>query len=248
MSRIRTTHALAALALVAAGAPPLIAHAGAAVKGGHCAPVAHAGGEWRSYGGNYSNTRNQTLEKTITPITATTLKPAFVFSAAKAGGTGDFTGTPIIADGCMFMGSNAGYVFAANADTGAPVWTTKLPGDGDGITASVNVTDGVVYAAVSRIGSPYVIALDEATGAIKWSTQIDNQVGADDYGSPVIFDGVLFEGVSGGSAELGDQSDRYAFQGAFVLIETRNDPANGVVAGTILKKTHTGHPPPPPHE
>src|SRR5437763_2384619 len=183
MSRIRTTHVVVALALVAAGAPPLVTYARAATPHATCAPVAHAGGEWRSYGGNYSNTRNQTLEKTITPITATTLKPAFVFSAAKAGGTGDFTGTPVIADGCMFMGSNAGWVFAANADTGAPVWSTKLPGDGDGITGSVNVTDGVVYAAVSRIGQPYVIALDEATGVVKWSTQIDNQQGSDTFGS-----------------------------------------------------------------
>src|SRR5204863_2434070 len=180
------THALVALALVAAGAPPLVVFAGAATTKASCAPVAHTGGEWRSYGGNYSNTRNQTHESTITPLAASTLKPAFVFSAAKAGGTGDFTGTPVIADGCLFMGSNAGWVFAANADTGAPVWSTQLPGDGDGISSSVNVTDGVVYAAVSRIGSPYVVALDEATGAIKWSTQIDNQQGSDTFGSPVV--------------------------------------------------------------
>jgi len=88
------------------------------------------------------------------------------------------------------------WVFAANADTGAPVWSKKLPAGG-GITSSVNVTDGVVYAAVSNSGRPYVVALDEATGAIKWSTQIDDQVGSDDYGSPVVFDGVLFEGVLG---------------------------------------------------
>jgi plastocyanin len=45
---------------------------------------------------------------------------------------------------------------------------------------------------------------------------------------------VLFQGVSGGSAELADETTRYAFQGAYVLIETR-----GAHAGRIIKKVYT---------
>jgi len=39
--------------------------------------VTNPGGEWRSYGGDYSNTRNQSLETTITPAKVPTLEPAF---------------------------------------------------------------------------------------------------------------------------------------------------------------------------
>src|SRR5262249_24353598 len=56
---------------------------------------------------------------------------------------------------------------------------------------------------------PYVIALDQATGQLVWSSSaIDTQPGADVYGSPMVYNGVLLEGVSGGAAELGDESDR----------------------------------------
>ena len=54
-------------------------------------------------------------------------------------------------------------------------------------------------------------------------------------GSPVAFDGLVFEGVSGGSAELGDRTDRYDFQGSFVLLDA--------TTGALVKKTWTIHPP-----
>jgi polyvinyl alcohol dehydrogenase (cytochrome) len=69
---------------------------------------------------------------------------------------------------------------------------------------------------------------------------IDTQPGSDVYGSPTVFDGVVFEGVSGGAAELGDESDRYAFQGSFVIIDA--------TTGDVIKKTWTIHPPHQPED
>jgi polyvinyl alcohol dehydrogenase (cytochrome) len=60
------------------------------------------------------------------------------------------------------------------------------------------------------------------------------------YGSPAIFNGLVFEGVSGGAAELGDESDRYAFQGSFVLLDA--------ATGDVVKKTWTIHPPHQPDD
>ena len=77
---------------------------------------------------------------------------------------------------------------------------------------------------MSRVGTPYVAALDEGTGKVLWRTTLDHQAGSDVYASPVVFDGVLLEGVSGGSAELGDESDRYAFQGSLNFVETGTSP------------------------
>ena len=88
---------------------------------------------------------------------------------------------------------------------------------------------------------PYVTAFDQATGEVVWSTEpLDTQPGSDVYGSPIIFDGVLMIGVSGGSAELGDEADRYAFQGSMNFLD--------VDKGKVLKKTYTVHPPTPEGE
>jgi len=206
----------------------------AAKSAGHCAPAKHAGGEWRMYGHDLANTRSQPAEKKIGPTQAATLTKAFSVSASDAGGDGDFTGTPVIADGCLFMASTTGWVFAVNADTGQKVWATQLDKNGAEITDTPFVGEGQVFVAVGSSGKPYVAALDERTGKVKWMTVTDKQNGADAYGSPVVVDGVLFQGVSGGSAELSDENERYAFQGAYVLIETR-----GPHAGQVIKKVYT---------
>ncbi|MGH2726653.1 MAG: PQQ-binding-like beta-propeller repeat protein [Actinomycetota bacterium] len=213
------------------------------------------GGEWPTFGHDTSNTRTQPLETTIGPAEARSLGPAWTFSSNAAGASGDFTGTPIVTGGCVYVGSNGGWVFALNADTGELVWKTEVP-DGGGINSSLGVDGGLVFAAISHASrapcngteceGPYMIALDQATGALVWQSSwtrldnttvdvIDDQPGADVYSSPVILDGVVFMGVSGGSAELGDEADRYAFQGGFVMIDA--------ATGHVMKKTYTIHPP-----
>jgi polyvinyl alcohol dehydrogenase (cytochrome) len=222
------------------------------------------GGDWRAYGHDQANTRTQPAEHTIGRLQAPKLAPAWTFSSTQAGGSGDFTGTPTVADGCLFVGSNDGWVFAMNADTGALVWKQHVPAGG-GINSSITVPgDGRVYAAVSHAAShaqggqctgeqcvgPYVIALDQASGTLVWQSRwtqgtattnvIDTQPGSDVYGSPTVLDGIIFEGVSGGAAELGDEADRYAFQGSFVILDA--------LTGDVIKKTWTIHPPKQPND
>ena len=228
--------------LVPAGAAPWSPPAAtAAVKLPGCAKAAHPGGSWTSYGHDLSNTRHQPAERKIDTLAAATLQPVFSFSAADAGGEGDFTGTPVIAGGCLYVASNDGWVFAANADTGKRVWATKLPGGG--INSTVTPSKGRLYVAQSQPGAPTLAALDQKTGKLLWRTRLDSQPGSDVYASPVIFDEVLMIGVSGGSAELGDEADRYAFQGSFVLVETGLDRRRR--PGAILRKTWTIRPPDP---
>jgi len=194
-------------------------------------------------------------EKTIGTDNVSSLTQAW-----KTGNTGYQSPPPIVADGCVFINTNRGWVFALHADTGEVVWKTEMPrgGSANGTVAVAprrcdrrTVTKRVkrkvkgnngkkrtrwvivrkrkwikcntVFVAASRTQSaegcpegevcqgPYVAAFDQATGALVWATEpIDKQPGADVYGSPVIFDGVLMPGTSGGSAELGDEADRYA--------------------------------------
>lgn len=199
-----------------------------------CADPNHPGGEWRTFGNGNANSRNQPAETAIGPDQARNLVPRFTFKLSSIpGARGGFTGTPVIADGCLYVASDGGTVVALNADTGELVWSRQL--NGGGINSTLAVQDGRVYGLVSRVGSPYAIALDQADGTLLWSVTLDDQPGSDTYASPVLFDGLVLAPVSGGSAELGDEADRYAFQGNYSLIEA----STGVAYGPF----YTVHPP-----
>src|SRR5207244_13572931 len=109
------------------------------------------GGDWRTYGADLANTRNQTHEKVVSAADVPLLTTAWVFSSVANGGAGDFTGTPIIADGCMYVASTRGWIFAVNADTGRLVWRTKLPYGGGG-NSSVAVADRPLPVAAAQAG------------------------------------------------------------------------------------------------
>jgi polyvinyl alcohol dehydrogenase (cytochrome) len=279
--RTRTLIVAAAVALFAPGA----AHANPPGCGG----PSLTGGDWPTYGHDLLNTRNQGEEKVISAADVPTLQSAWVFSSVENGGAGDFTGTPAIRNGCMYIGSTRGWVFAVNADTGKLVWKRQLP-YGGGVNGSVAVADrvlpqpkakkkakkrkhlshrrkrkrrarrsaapktaGTIFVNVTRTQKadkcppgdpcvgPYVVALDQASGEVVWASQsVDNQPGADSYGSPVVFKNRLMIGVSGGSAELGDEADRYAFQGSMNFLDAST--------GALVKKTWTIHPPKQPDD
>ena len=220
--------AVVAIAGTVAMAPPAMSKEAA-----KCASPNHPGGDWPTYGHDLANTRHQPQEKKIGRLEAATLQPAWTFSSEEVGGAGDFSGTPIITGGCMYVGSNDGWVFAVNADTGKLVWKSKIKGGS--INASVGVTDDAVIANVADVGKPYVAAFDRKNGKILWKTVATKQPGSEFYSSPVIFDGLVFSGWSGGAAELGDESDRYRFQGGFVVVDADT--------GKLLKRTYTIRPP-----
>jgi hypothetical protein len=56
----------------------------------------------------------------------------------------------------------------------------------------------------------------------------------------VFLDGLVLLGVSGGSAELGDEADRYAFQGSMNFVDA--------TTGALVRKTWTIHPPKEPED
>jgi len=148
----RATIALLALATFAVfGATQVVTRAAAGCADDSQYPGGvHPGGDWRSYGHDSSNTRAQPAEHTIGRLQAPRLAPAWTFSSTAAGGSGDFTGTPIVADGCVYAGSNDGWIFAMNADTGALVWKQRVPAGG-GINSSVTVSgDGPPFLTRHR--------------------------------------------------------------------------------------------------
>lgn len=209
---------------VVAGSLTVVPVSGAAAKGASCARADRPGGEWRLYGHDYANSRTQPAERKIGLAEAATLQPVWSFDPGA-----DVSGTPVVADGCLYVGNLDGWVFALNADTGKVVWKAKIKRGG--INSSVAVFDGKVFANVSRTSKPATVALDQDSGEILWDTTVDDQSGADIYSSPVYYDGLIISGWSGGSAELGDEADRYAFQGGFAVLDADS--------GKIVKKTYS---------
>jgi polyvinyl alcohol dehydrogenase (cytochrome) len=178
------------------------------------------------------HSRHQAAEHTIGRVQAATLEPAWTFSvnAATATTFNEVTGYPIVADGCVFFGSNGGagvpgWVFAVNADGGDLVWKRQLS---NGIYSTLAVEAGVVYAYVSRIGSPYVVAMDARDGHELWRTTVDTQPGSDAVASPVVYNGMVWVGVSGTAAES-DSVQRFDFRGVSVLLDAAS---GGVLAHT----------------
>ena len=252
--RVRLAASLTALALLLLAPAAAEAKRKPVYQHKACATQNVGGGEWPSYGHDYANTREQPREKVISPGDALSLAPVWTFSTTEdGGGEGDITGTPVVAGGCAYAATTEGWVFAMNADSGRLAWKRKLP-YGGGVNGSVLVQGKRVYVGASRLTrpeggcrkgdpcvGPYAVALDRRSGKVAWATKsLDEQPGSDVYGSPVVFERTMLLGVSGGSAELGDEADRYAFQGAMLFIDVRR--------GRTLEKTWTIHPPMQPDD
>ncbi|HVL80253.1 MAG TPA: PQQ-binding-like beta-propeller repeat protein [Actinomycetota bacterium] len=198
--------ALCVAATVGSAASAVPARAdGVSVPG--CAPSAHQGGEWRAYGNDLLNTRSQPAEKTITPQNVGSLVMGRRFTAPQAQpGAGGFHNTPVIADGCMYLATNTGWVFALNADTGDLLWRTHLAGNaasliGGVITGSVSVGNGLVYVGVSKTNEPYLAALDQQSGRLRWKVVVDETPNSLLVSSPVLYDDsdgpLVFQGFMG---------------------------------------------------
>jgi polyvinyl alcohol dehydrogenase (cytochrome) len=246
--RIGLVSALLLLSLAAT----LLATAPATAHHAACAPPTGSGGEWPAIGGDLAGTRNQGAEFHIDAVQAARLEPVWTFDANRGsvhegrfGEHSEITGYPVVVDGCVYVGTSTGiqspgWIFALNADTGEIVWRTRVS---HGVYSSLAVADGRVFAFVSRVGAsfagdtsgpdpwgPYVVALDQHTGRVLWQRTVDTQVGSDAVSSPVVYDGMVWVGVSGTAAE-GDEGERLGFQGSYVLLDA--------VTGRILEKTWT---------
>lgn len=200
-------------------------------RAGHagCAAPLRSTGEWPMFGNDIASSRHQTVAPGLNAVSVQTLAAAWTFDARRVTHQDnvEVTGYPVVADGCVYFGAsggntadgahNPGWVLSLNADNGDLVWKTRVAG---GVYSTVAAVDGIVYAFVSRLSSPYVVALDARDGSVLWETVVDTQFGADAVSSPIVFDGLLWVGVSGTAAE-GSPDERNAFQGSSVLLATR---------------------------
>lgn len=93
-------------------------------------------------------------------------------------------GTPTIADGRLYVGTEIGTVYALDYSTGSIYWSSRL----NGRVSTPVVSGGRLFVVNGR----YLTALDRFTGAVLWS----DDVSTNGYQSPVVSAGLVLVGSS----------------------------------------------------
>ncbi|WP_211256374.1 PQQ-binding-like beta-propeller repeat protein [Edaphobacter aggregans] len=192
-------------------------------------------GQWQEAGQDLNNTRSQPAEYSIGPANVKGLKPKWVFKAS-----GDVSATPTVADDAVYFPDWGGHLFAVNKDSGQVIWNHKISAY-DSVAGSVSRVSPVVDHDQLIIGDilssqvhdgANVISVDRETGELRWITHVDSHPAAIITGSPVVFDGVVYVGVSSLEEGLATNLDYpcCSFRGSVVALNAKT--------GQMLWKTY----------
>jgi polyvinyl alcohol dehydrogenase (cytochrome) len=190
------------------------------------------GQDWPMGGQNLQNSRSQTAS-TITAANVSTLQQAWVFTAA-----GDISATPAVSGGTVYFPDYGGYFYAVNASTGALQWSepvaawTGVAGDwartypaidGETLVLGDGAGSSATWTAAAGLTGPgaRVIAVNAGAGALIWSIQVEPFPAAFVTGSPVIYNGVVYVGVSSNEESIAATKGYpcCSFRGSVVALE-----------------------------
>jgi alcohol dehydrogenase (cytochrome c) len=185
----------------------------AQVSSSRLASDATGGGNWLTYSGSYSSQRFSPLDQ-IAIDNVGQLKPLWVYQPA---GSGPLEGTPIVADGVMYITSGPANVAALDLRSGRPLWQWSRP-----IAPTVlNLGFPRANRGVAMLESNvyigtldgYLVALDSKTGAQRWIVPVgDNRSGHAITAAPLVAEGKVIVGISGGEAGIRGYLDAYDAQ------------------------------------
>src|ERR1700756_2517367 len=192
-------------------------------------------GEWRIAGQNLSNTWSQPAEHAISPSNVTGLNPKWVFTTG-----GDVSATPTVDGDAVYFPDWGGNLFAVKKDSGHLIWSHKIS-DYDGVAGAISRVSpavdhdqliiGDILSSKQVHNGANVISVDRETGALRWITQVETHPAAIITGSPVVFDGVIYIGVSSSEESLATNPSYpcCSFRGSIVALDANS--------GGILWKT-----------
>ncbi len=160
-------------------------------------------GDWPTYLFDQKHSGYNKYETIINPSSAPNLKLHWTVTAG-----GIISTQVVVANGAIYWGSWDGFEHATNLD-GTPLWSTNL-----GTTSAScypNVTHGVLgtatVATVKIGGTPTTVvfvgggqtifyALNAATGAIIWQTQLGTPPDDEIWSSPSVYKGSIYIGIA----------------------------------------------------
>jgi polyvinyl alcohol dehydrogenase (cytochrome) len=214
--------------LVAAGV------AGTLLFGGQAA-AATGGVGWSSAGGDRQNSRSAAGESKISPDTVAGLTKKWQVTTG-----GDVSATPSVDDKQVYAPDWAGNLYAVNRSNGKVVWTTRisdytgLPGDKARATPAVG-DNAIVVGNQGPLGhGGAVMAINKATGALLWKTQVEDHPAAIITQSATIWGGVVYVGVASQeellASGIAGPYDCCSFRGSMAALD--------LATGKVLWKTY----------
>ena len=198
-------------------------------------PDVHRSGQWRIAGQNLNNTWSQPAEHSISPANVKGLKPKWVFTTG-----GDVSATPTVDGDAVYFPDWSGNLFAVKKDSGRLIWSRKIS-DYDGVPGAISRVSpavdhdqliiGDILSSKQTHAGANVIAVDRRTGELRWIRNVETHPAAIITGSPVVFDGIVYIGVSSNEETLAT-NPAYpccSFRGSVVALDAKS--------GAILWKT-----------
>ena len=156
---------------------------------------------WLSFSGDYSGQWHSPL-KQITPENASRRTATWAFQTGVIPRRG-FEGTPLVADGVVYLTGPFNNAWALDAHTGRPFWryTRVLPNDLTyGNISPVNRGFGLLGDRLFMLTlDAHLVALDAKTGAVAWDSVLaDYKIGYAATGAPLVVKDKVIVGISGG--------------------------------------------------
>jgi alcohol dehydrogenase (cytochrome c) len=207
--RSRTRRRVAMIAVVAAlwlaAGPPLSSQVSSR-------PIDAASdrGEWLMYSGSYQSHRFSPLAQ-ISTANVARLRPLWVYQPP---GTGSLEGTPVVANGVMYVTSAPANVVALDLRSGRPLWEWSRPVAQTVLNLGFpRVNRGVaIHGDSVYVGTldGYLVSLDARSGTQRWAVQVgENPMGHAITAAPLVVEDKVIVGVSGGEAGIRGYLDAY---------------------------------------
>jgi len=195
--------------------------------------------EWNGWGNSPANTRFQSAAAAgLTASDVPNLKVKWAFGYPD--GLSAF-GPPSIVSGRVFVGTDIGYIYSVNADTGCIYWSYQTKGSVRTAITVARVTGhpGTKYAAYFGDAHANAYAIDAQTGKELWVTRITHDFIERITGSPTVYGGRVYVPLSN-SEEFSASSLDYACctsRGAVAALDANT--------GKLIWKTYVVPPPKP---
>ena len=188
--------------------------------------------DWPMFGQNASNTASAS-QSGITTANVGKLSPKWIYTTG-----GDVSARAAVVSNAAYFPDWGGNLHAVHTNNGKKIWSVDLASYFGAAPGSIHsrttpaVTKGVVYLGTQE--GAWLLAIDAATGALIWKTQLE---GADPAAivtaSPVVSGKIVYTGVASNQEALA------AFIPGFVCCSARGSVvAVNAATGAIAWKTY----------
>lgn len=198
-------------------------------------------GEWHTYSGTFQSHRYSPLTQ-ISSATVASLRPVWLYQPP---GSGPLEATPIVANGIMYVTSGPAAVVALSVKSGRPVWQWSRPMANSVLNLGfpranrgIAILDETVFVGTL---DGYLVALDARSGTERWTINVaDNATGHSITAAPLVADGKVIVGISGGEAGIRGFLDAYEPKTGkriwrFWTVPAAGEPGSETWAGTSWK-------------